>query len=525
MKISKIKLKEFRRFADLTIEGISKEAKLIIMVGPNGCGKTSVFDAMNIWHRRQAGIRRNEDKSYYSKGGLSDQWPRGIDIGLYSGTINKGSFYFRTAYRNDPDFSTSSLSTMASPHEERRFDRLIDNDQVVSKNYQRLVHSTISSVYSRQHDQKTVEELRNELIGKIRTSMQNVFEDLLLSDIGDPLSGGAFFFKKGTSHNYHYKNLSGGEKAAFDLLLDVILKAEYYQDTVFAIDEPDLHMHTSLQGKLVKELFNVIPDNSQLWLSTHSLGVLKVAKSLAEANPNLVQFLDFHDHNFDDECILNPTKIDKVVWEKFLSIALEDLSEYIAPEKIFLCEGNFTGGKRNNFDASIYEKIFSGKYPNVSFVSGGSCEDLKKEDHTAHSILDNLLDGTEIQRILDKDELSVAEITALPASVKVLKKRHLEAYLLDDEVLIKFVISKDKTPKEAEGIVTRIKTSAITNSTSRGNPADDLKSASGEIYNGLKNELSLTGTGSNADAFMRDTLAPIITEDMNIYKELESEIF
>ena len=47
MKIKSIKLKNFKRFTDLTIEGLSETAKLVVMIGPNGCGKSSVFDAMN----------------------------------------------------------------------------------------------------------------------------------------------------------------------------------------------------------------------------------------------------------------------------------------------------------------------------------------------------------------------------------------------------------------------------------------------------------------------------------------------
>ena len=35
----------------------------------------------------------------------------------------------------------------------------------------------------------------------------------------------------------------------------------------------------------------------------------------------------------------------------------------------------------------------------------------------------------------------------------------------------------------------------------------------------------MTKCGNTKDAFFRDTLAPLITEDTSIYKELEREIF
>ena len=52
MKIKSIRMKKFKRFTDLTICNIPESAKLVVLVGPNGCGKTSVFEAFNQWYRR-----------------------------------------------------------------------------------------------------------------------------------------------------------------------------------------------------------------------------------------------------------------------------------------------------------------------------------------------------------------------------------------------------------------------------------------------------------------------------------------
>ena len=51
MRIKSIKIKDFKRFTDLTIQNIPQTAKLVVLVGPNGCGKTSVFEAFNQWYR------------------------------------------------------------------------------------------------------------------------------------------------------------------------------------------------------------------------------------------------------------------------------------------------------------------------------------------------------------------------------------------------------------------------------------------------------------------------------------------
>ena len=88
----------------------------------------------------------------------------------------------------------------------------------------------------------------NEIIGKIRDSLKRVFNDLILTGVGnDPLSKGSFYFQKGTVQDFHYKNLSAGEKSAFDLILDLIVKSNSFPNAVYCIDEPEAHMHTHLQ--------------------------------------------------------------------------------------------------------------------------------------------------------------------------------------------------------------------------------------------------------------------------------------
>lgn len=528
MKISEIHVKNFKRFKNTKITGLSQESKLVIIVGPNGSGKSSLFDALFDWYKSKTGFGHNADESYYRKEKTEEfNWNDNVNVIFHNATQintqNKKCMYFRTAYRNEPDFNIGSFSKVGVPHEAIRFQRFIDNDQTVSQNYQRLIYNTLSGVYSEANDRMTVKDLREELIGKVRTSMTNVFEDLLLNKVGDPLEDGAFHFEKGSSKSFHYKNLSGGEKSAFDLLLDLIIKLRYYDDTVFLIDEPESHIHTRLQGKLVKELYNLTPNNSQLWLTTHSLGVMRAANDIEKQNPGQVAILDFDGYDFDEECSISPVRTDRVFWEKFLSIALDDYSARIAPEVIFLCEGSLNGSKRKNFDADIYNTIFGDEFPNISFVSGGSCTDLENDDHLGYSLLKETLKSSKIIRLLDRDDKSEQEVAEfVNRDFVVLRQRHIESYLFDDGVLKKLVESVAQDTKWEE--LLEIKTQAIKKSVSRGNPQDDVKSASGDIYNGIKNLLSLTQCGNNTAAFMRDTLAPLITTEMQIYKQLKDEI-
>ena len=46
MRIKSVRLRNYKRFTDLTIAKIPPEARLVVLVGPNGTGKSSVFDLL-----------------------------------------------------------------------------------------------------------------------------------------------------------------------------------------------------------------------------------------------------------------------------------------------------------------------------------------------------------------------------------------------------------------------------------------------------------------------------------------------
>lgn len=525
MKVKEVQLKNFKRFTDLHILGLAPEAKLVIVVGPNGSGKSSLFDAFNHYYRTKVGWGWNGDIVYTSKNlTLGFDYNGAVKIKFYDHednlALSKNNMYFRSAYRHEPDFEVKSFSKMPQPQENLKINRLIDSDQTVRENYQRLLQQTMESLYDSNNNAKTVEELRHELIGKIQRSFNNIFPDLILHSISDPFSDKTFTFKKGNVDNYPYKNLSAGEKAVFDLLLDLHVKSVFYNNTIYMIDEPELHIHTSLQAKLIDELYQIIPDNSQLWINTHSLGIMQKAKEISVRLPDTVNFIDFHVQNFDEEVVLYPTSIDKVVWEKFLSVALGEMQKNFAPANIVICEGTLSGNGRKGFDASIYTMIMSRSSQNIAFVSGGGCNDIVKSDHAGAIVLASLLTQTKVIKLLDRDDRSSTEVEdLLQQGICVTSRRNLEAYILDDEVLKEYLISIDMIDRLEE--VLQIKADALHSSIQRGNPSDDLKSASGEFFTNMKKHLGLTRIGNNADAFMKDTLAPIIKPGMGIFEEIE----
>lgn len=525
MRVKSIRMKSFKRFTDLQISGIPESAKIVLIVGPNGSGKSSLFDAFIHWYRRHAGWGIDHDHTYYQKGDEPGfNWQDSVIVETHSGQQpKKDSLYVRTAYRNDADFAVGGVNRLNSPAEEFRINRSIQNDQTVSQNYQRLVYETISGVYNPENDVKTVEELRKELIGGIRSSMKNVFDDLLLKDISNPLGEGTFFFEKGSSKSYRYKNLSGGEKAAFDLLLDLHMKRRFYPDAIWCIDELETHLHTRVQGALLKEIHALVPNGAQLWLTTHSLGVMRAAQTLSIEFPGSVSLIDFDGVDPDEPRSITPSNIGRVAWEKMLSISIDDLSHRIIPSIIVVCEGSTTGSRRKSFDAEIYNRILGSHSPDIVFVSGGSSTQVTNTSLNARSALDEIAKGAKVISLCDRDDKSLGEVQEFERLGNlVLRERNLESYLFQDDVLEKLAISSGHPDKI--GDVIKIKSDELAASTQRGNQPDDLKSAAGTIYVQLRKKLGLTRAGNNTDAFMRDTLAPLITPGMATYNALKASI-
>ena len=545
MKLQSIHIEKFKRFADMTISDIPESAKLVVLLGPNGCGKSSLFDAFSFRFcqaKSGGGVRYEQD--YHSKvNAFTEQsigWPvimKGItvkfhgysDVDLQQQTEQaKKAFYFRSAYRNEPYFSLDNISRLEDAlRDEKNPSRMINLDARVSENYRRIVSETVGMVYSEGDDHVTKNDLRNRIIGDIRKSMDRVFGNLMLEGPGNPMEHGTFFFTKGDSKNFKYLNLSGGEKASFDLLLDFVVKRQYFNDTVFCIDEPELHMHTGLQGKLLQELYDLIPDKCQLWMATHSIGMMRKAQQLAKENPGAVAFIDFEGHDFDKPVTLKPITPDRAYWRKVFRVALDDLADLVVPRHVILCEGGRreTGATKNaEFDATCLNSIFRTEFPDVLFVSAGGTNDIAKNSLLLSGVLTDVAPGIHVTKLMDRDDRSDAEVADLKKSgTCVLPLRDLENYLWDDEILKKLCMSAGKPELEAQ--VLEAMQTALMASRGRGKPTDDVKAASCDAYVNIKQLLGLLQCGNLPCAFARDTLAPLITPETRVYSQLRDAIF
>ena len=294
-----------------------------------------------------------------------------------------------------------------------------------------------------------------------------------------------------------------------------------------ALTNRETHLSTRLQARLLMELYSLLPENSQLWIATHSIGMVRKATELWTEDPNKVAFLDFGfradgtSRNFDEAEVIEPVKPDRAFWARHYDIALDDLSKLVAPEQVVLCEGAAEAGS-TAFDASCYNQIFSTEYPRTLFISVGSKEDVGKRVAQLVPLIEEIVRGTKIIRLRDRDEMTDGEVERAKSNgLQVLSRRNIESFLLSDEIL-KRLCGKYEAPEKAE-ILINMRDKHVAQG--EGRTVANFKPAAQAVHHVAKQELPLTAPGETKEAFMIDVLTPLVTSDTETYAQLKRDIF
>jgi AAA15 family ATPase/GTPase len=316
MKIKSLQLKNFKRFTDLTLKEIPEKARVVLLIGSNGSGKSSVFDAFEYLSNqngkawKQANLEFRKDAStpesiifetydYGEEGIINKAWKR-------SNKLNAYSFYGRTSFRQVPRLTKTNLGTQFNIEgDDDRAASFIDRDVRFENDLEHLFGKLLKEFFKTNDDKS---EIKEKVINPINASLERIFNKsngtkLQLIEIIPPLEGkvAEINFKKGES-SFHYNYLSAGEKEVFNILINLVARVEYYKETVFYFDEIDLHLNTRLQYNFIKEITEYwIPNNCQFWTASHSLGFIQYAKESEDA-----VILDFDDYDFDKPRILVP---------------------------------------------------------------------------------------------------------------------------------------------------------------------------------------------------------------------------
>ena len=431
MRLKQLQMKNFKRFADLTIDQIPASAKSVVIVGPNGSGKSCVFDAFEqIGGQRKDGLIREDD---YLRKDPANPWhviiedQDGRRYAENSVPVTSTPFcYIRSSYRYTAQISVNQLQTLPSTERDHdRPKRMIDLDPRLTTNYQRIFTSSMQELFSGKVDNLLGKDIREKYTQRINSILRRILE-IQISDIGEPLGGRAqLYFAKGTSKDFAFKNLASGEKEVVDLVVDLVLKTQTFTDTVYCVDEPDLHLNTRIQGALFNELHGLIPERCQLWIATHSIGIIRSAVAHGD-----VAVINFTAADFDNPVTLRPIEERKSQFREIFSVALEDLTDLVLSEQIVFCEG-----EDSSRDERLFRNIFQNKV-DVEFVSSTNKPMTRVATARFMAAVSRGLTPKRAWALVDMDGLTSEERAQLVSpALCILNRYSLENYVLDPEVI------------------------------------------------------------------------------------------
>ena len=435
MKIKSIKLQNFKKFSDLTLGNLSDTVKLVVLLGPNGCGKSSLIESMEV-ARKIYGFRQipwsDSDFNYYikqdkqiSKVYQQTQTNENIHIETqlsklnFHGTYNVRNlanpleialqsvryvpevtldlvkenfiniefhnqidyneaewincFNVRTPYRNT---GTQSGGVNDSTDLKRRtWQRLVDGDPFFVSNWRTLCFQWVndSSDFIIRRNYERWDKMIHDTFVPIEESLKTVLGGTWkIINLGDMQQNRGFIFEK-DSVTLTLDQLSSGESAVVDLILNhIIIKKELGDEVIYVIDEPELHVASAVRGNLIEELFRLTPDKGQLWISTHSIEILEKSLELYNKDPSSVALLDFTGKDFDQKETLKSVEPTYEMRSGVLEHSIgKNLKDRLLPETIVFCEGEQETKPGEYSDEVYYRRIFEGRWPIVDFRSVG----------------------------------------------------------------------------------------------------------------------------------------------------------
>lgn len=533
MRIKKLRLKNgYKRFNDLTIDLGDNPARIIALVGPNGCGKSSVLDGLLFHHNAYGYIgntaRRGAD--YHSMDAATTADYNNIEIDFVGGNFQvmrqrraalgkSGTvFSFRSPYRYNNNIKINSINA-TSPIYENNYGASDASslDSKMEDNYRRL--QAMVNRYMQEKDVKP-SEARSHIIGELNKSIIGCLE-LEISSVGNvEADQGTLYFKKaGHPCEFEFNVLSSGEKEVIDILLDLYLRKNDYDDSVFLLDEPELHINTAIQGNLLTEIDRLVGNNCQIWITTHSIGFLRALQVKMRDKCQIIRFQN--DMELASKArVLTPMKATPAAWRELFSVALDDLTELVSPRTIIYCEGRDQpgmGGAERGMDAKVFNNIFAKTHPDTLFISSGGNTELDQRSGVAIAILGKVFSTVEILVFKDRDMASgkatnerdrQVYLNTNPKNHRVMRRFEIENYLYDKEVLTKFCDASDLSFDETnyDALVTDIVDQNLKDETAR-----------------IKNICGIKGS-MNSESF-KLALSKHIDENMNVFEELRACIF
>lgn len=336
MFISKISIKNYRLFdssKDYEIDGFNipdgttEGSGITVFVGENGCGKTTILDAIsssileykaetfNIADMENPKVKTEikvySDKEFKVAGTFPNNDFNSVGFYFTAGLRNRGSkSYLLTPIVYDQQFlkanpekpkdgSPDLRLSVNNPFSGKRFNDTdilyLDKNrlfQTRSGTYNNTRFDRIMEDFNFQYNKSSeqIEDLNQDLNDKVKKGkIENKFLETAISEFQKisnyrvqldfldnykPFKDASFVVKKENNQQISLSNLGSGYEMIFSLIYSYYMSEQNNKNMIILIDEPELHLHPKIQQKFVEFLLE-ISKKAQIIITTHSALLIK----------------------------------------------------------------------------------------------------------------------------------------------------------------------------------------------------------------------------------------------------------
>lgn len=255
---------------------------------------------------------------------------------------------------------------------------------------------------------------------KYKEIFSSILPGKALLDI-NPASPGEFQFSDESGQQLPFGSLSSGEQEVIKVLFDVARKD--IRHSVIIVDEPELHLHPTLTFKLIETLKSIGDHTNQFIFLTHSPDLISTYYSTGD-----VYFIDQKADGGNQAHRLSDLDHEH---KEVASLVGQNLGMFAVGKKLVFVEG-----EKSSIDRLSYQKIAQTIDPEIRVLPAGSVLNILTLNNIEEQIRKAIF-GIDLYMVRDRDGLSDHQVLALERNgrIKCLKRRHIENYFLDHEVL------------------------------------------------------------------------------------------
>ncbi len=258
-KFKKLKIKNWKLFKNFEIRFIDKDNKplpLVVIVGINGSGKTTILDALGKYSKSKTKSKNVNEKT---------------TIELYCNSEDLSNSLFED--EDQPLFRDINLGQDISDQKISRYVTYFNIENVFFSKLKDEIPKYIKKfIYEKNM-------LANDVYETLSKHIVDIFKGMDLNITFSRMDGEKnLYFKNKVGKEFSIDEISTGEKTLLSNVLYLYLLDMKGQ--VILIDEPETSIHPHWQNKILKLYENfAIKNNCQIIIATHSPQIIGSAKN------------------------------------------------------------------------------------------------------------------------------------------------------------------------------------------------------------------------------------------------------